>query len=85
MNQSLAIQQEIGDIAGLCASLFNIGHIHLQNEEHKKAIQAWLKAYKIAKKINLAQALDALENLAKGLGLDNGLESWEKLASNNEE
>ncbi len=82
LNQSLAIQQEIGDIAGLCASLFNIGHIHLQHGEAQKAMQAWLKVYQIAKKINLAQVLGALENLAKNLGLDNGLESWEKLAGN---
>ena len=81
LNQSLVIQQEIGNIAGLCFSLFNIGHVHFQNKESQKAMQAWVKAYQIAKKINLAQALNTLENLAKDLGLDNGLESWEKLAS----
>jgi tetratricopeptide (TPR) repeat protein len=85
LNQSLAIVQEIGDSAGLCSSLFNIGHIHLQNKEPQKAMQAWMNAYRIAKKINLAQVLDALENLAKNLGLDKGLKSWEKLASNDED
>ncbi len=85
LTQSLAITQEIGDIAGLCATLFNIGHIQHQNEEFQKALQAWVKVYKIAKKINLAQVLDALENLAKTLGLENGLESWEKLASTDDD
>lgn len=80
LNKSLGITQEIGDVAGLCATLFNIGHIHLQNDENKKAIQSWLTVYNIAKKIKLAQALEALENLAEQLGMSGGLKGWEKLA-----
>ena len=34
----------------------------------------------IAKEINLAQVLKALEGLAKDLGIEDGLEGWEKLA-----
>ncbi|MEZ5448951.1 MAG: tetratricopeptide repeat protein, partial [Thiolinea sp.] len=80
LQQSLAIQQDIGDVAGLCATLFNMGHIHLKNEETTEAIQAWITVYGIAKKINLAQVLEALENLAGNLGLPNGLQGWEMLA-----
>ncbi len=66
LKQSLTIQQEqeIGDNAGLCATLFNMGHIHLQNEKMPQAMQAWLTVYRIVKPMNLAQVLDALENLA---------------------
>ena len=58
--------------------------VHLQNEEPQKATRAWVKAFQIAKKIDLVQALDALENLAKNLDLDDGLEGWEKLARNDD-
>ncbi len=60
-------------MAGLCASLFNMGHIHMQNEKNKEAMQAWMMVYRIAKKINLAQALEALTNLAEQIGLPDGL------------
>ena len=80
LKQSLEIRQEIGDVAGLCATLFNMGHIHLQNEEQAEAIQAWVTVYGLAKKMNLAQALEALGNLAGQLGLPDGLDSWEALA-----
>jgi tetratricopeptide (TPR) repeat protein len=80
LKKSLAIRQEIGDVAGLCATLFNMGHIHLQNEEVTEAVQAWVTVYQLAKKINLANALQALENLAENLGLEGGLQGWEKLA-----
>ncbi|MEE9355744.1 MAG: helix-turn-helix domain-containing protein [Methylococcaceae bacterium] len=56
----------------------------LKEKEQENAMLAWVKVYKIAKKINLARTLDALENLAKNLGLDDGIESWEKLARNDE-
>ncbi len=85
LKQALAIQQEIGDIAGLCATLFNMGHIHHQNEETPQALQAWVTVYRLAKPINLAQALDALENLAGQLGLPGGLEGWERLAQQMDE
>ncbi len=80
LKKSLTIQQQIGNVTGLCATLFNIGHIHLQNEEVNEAIQAWVTVYRIAKQVNLAQALQALKNLAEQLGLEGGLQSWEKLA-----
>ncbi len=80
LQQSLAIRQEIGDKSGLCATLFNIGHIHLQNEEVPQAIQAWVTVYQLAKPMQLSQALEALENLAGQLGLPDGLNSWETLA-----
>ena len=80
LQQSLAIQQEIGDVAGLCYTLFNIGHIHLQNEEVAEAVQAWVTVYGIAKQVNLAKILSALENLAGNIGLPGGLQGWEMLA-----
>ena len=80
LEASLKIRQEIGDNAGLCATLFNMGHIYLQNDKQKQAVESWVTVYVMAKKLGLAQALDALENLAGQLGLENGLESWEQLA-----
>jgi len=79
LEQSLAIRQEIGDARGLCATLINIGHINWQNDEQDKAFATWLKAYELAKKINFAQALEALEGLAEQLGLPGGLKGWEAL------
>ncbi|MCI5122399.1 MAG: tetratricopeptide repeat protein, partial [Candidatus Electrothrix sp. AUS4] len=80
LKQSLAIRREIGDVAGLCATLFNMGHIHIQNEEVQEALACWVQVYQRATKINLAQALAALENLAGQLGLEGGLDGWAKLA-----
>ena len=79
LKQSLDIQQEIGDVAGLCATVFNMGHIHLQNGEVAEAVQAWITVYGIAKKINLANVLQTLEKWASYIGLENGLQGWEKL------
>jgi tetratricopeptide (TPR) repeat protein len=79
LNQSLAIRQEIGDTAGLCATLFNMGHIHLQNEQMTEALQTWLTVYNMAKKMQLAQVLDALEKLAGHIDLEDGLNGWEQL------
>ncbi len=81
LEQSLAIRREIGDIAGMCATLFNMGHIYHQNEDVSQAFEAWVAVYRLAKPRNLAQALDALENLAGQLGLPGGLEAWEKPAA----
>jgi tetratricopeptide (TPR) repeat protein len=80
LEKSLVIRQEIGDMAGLCATLFNMGLIHLRNAERDKAMQTWLKVYRIAKQINLAQALDELTMLAEQLNLPGGLAGWEALA-----
>ncbi|HMN00569.1 MAG TPA: hypothetical protein PKC99_16295, partial [Anaerolineales bacterium] len=80
LKQSLDIRRQIGDKAGLCATLFNMGHIHAQNEQIQEALGAWLTVYKIAKEINEYQALQALSQLAPQLGLPEGLEGWEMLA-----
>ena len=80
LKRSLAIQQEIGDSAGLCATLFNMGHIYLQNEEVSNAVSSWVTVYRMAKPMNLAQALQALESLAPQLGLPGGLDGWEQLS-----
>ena len=71
--------QEIGDKAGLCGSLFNMGFMHHQNNEVQKAVGAWVASYQIAKAINYAQVLQALGNLAPQLGLPEGLEGWDEL------
>jgi tetratricopeptide (TPR) repeat protein len=85
LQQSLAISQEIGDVAGLCATLFNMGHIHWQNEDQAQALQAWVTVYKLARQLNLAQALQALEKLAGQIGLPGGLQGWDALAQKMEE
>jgi len=79
LEESLAIRRAIGDRAGSCATLFNIGHIFLENNDENQAIACWLGVYRIAKEIGNAQALAALENLAKSLG-GSGLEDWERLS-----
>ncbi len=79
LQESLAITQGIGDMAGSCATLFNLGHIHAQNEAMSDAVGAWITVYKLAKQMNLAQALKALSDLAPQLGLPEGLEGWEML------
>ena len=80
LQQSLLIRKEIGDVSGLCATIFNIGHIHLQKEEFQEALSAWVTVYTLARPMGLAQALDALRNLAPQLGLPSGLDGWEMLA-----
>lgn len=57
-----------------------MGHIHAQNKQIQEAVQAWVTAYIIAKPMNLAQALQALSQLAPQLGLPPGLAGWEALA-----
>lgn len=79
LQQALAIQQDIGDKYGLCATLINMGHIQAQNEELQQAVAKWVAAYAVSKEIGHAQALAALESLAPQLGLEGGLEGWEAL------
>ncbi len=79
LQQSLKIRQEIGDVAGLCATLFNMGHIYRQADQQGEALSAWLTVYELATKINLAQALQALEGLAGQIGLEGGLAGWQAL------
>jgi tetratricopeptide (TPR) repeat protein len=71
LEKSLKIVVEIGDKSGECSSRFNIGHIHLANDEVKKAHAEWITVYEIAKEIEYAQALGALDGLAKGFGFEN--------------
>jgi len=81
LRQSLDITRAIGDAAGLCATLFNMGHIHLQNGEVNEAFTAWVTVYQLASRIGLAQALQNLERLAGQVGLPGGLAGWAALAS----
>ena len=67
-------------MAGLCATLFNMGHIHAQNNEINEAVSAWVTVYQLAKPRQLAQALQALADLAPQLGLPPGLDGWEMLS-----
>ncbi|MCB9446422.1 MAG: tetratricopeptide repeat protein [Ardenticatenaceae bacterium] len=80
LQRSLKISQEIGDAAGFCATMFNMGFMHWQNGEQDEAMSAWISAYQIARKINLAQVLQALDGLAGQLGLPGGLAAWERFA-----
>ena len=72
--------QQIGDKAGLCVTLFNMGHIHAQNKQMQEAVNAWVNVYIIAKPMGLANVLQALSQLAPQLGLPEGLAGWEQLA-----
>ena len=80
LGQSLAIRREIGDRPGLCATLFNVGYNHLARKDAKGAMRAWLDAYRVAREIGEADALHALEDLAKKLGRPEGLKFWESLS-----
>ncbi len=80
LKQSLAIWQEIGDSAGFCATLSNMGHIHWQKGEQAAALLAWVKVYRLDRTMSLAQALEALDGLAVQLGLAGGTDGWEALA-----
>ncbi|MEZ5575736.1 MAG: tetratricopeptide repeat protein [Candidatus Competibacteraceae bacterium] len=51
LEESLAIRRAIGDRAGLCPTLFNMGHIYWQKDEHQQAIACWVEAYQIAKEM----------------------------------
>ena len=76
--QTLVIRQELGDMAGICATLFNLCHLHAHREEMNEAIGAWLKTFDVASEIEDAAALSELDQLARTLGGD-GLSFWEKL------
>ena len=57
-----------------------MGHIYMQNKQVQEAVDAWVTVYRLAKKMNLAQVLQALEGLAGQLGLAGGLAGWEQLS-----
>ncbi|WP_417911108.1 tetratricopeptide repeat protein [Candidatus Electronema sp. PJ] len=80
LQQSLVIRQETGNKAGLCTTLFNIGHLHRNKGEEEKARQMWVQAYLLAKEIGYADVLHNLEQLAKKLGWEGGLQAWQTLA-----
>ena len=84
LQQSLAIRQEIGDVNGLCSTLFNMGHIQLQNEQSEEAMRTWAQVYQLANSRGIAQVLTALEELATQLELPNGLHSWEDYSKHTE-
>jgi len=71
LERSLEIRVAIGDKSGMCATLFNIGHIHGAKEEKKEALSTWFEVYKIAKEIEYAQALEALDGLAEYFEFEN--------------
>lgn len=56
----------------MCATLFNMGHIHHQNEDVPQAISAWVTVYQLARPMQLTQALNALEQLGKVGAADEG-------------
>lgn len=80
LKHAAAVQTEADDKAGLCQTLFDIGHIHLQNEEVEEAMGTWINAYSIAKSIRLTHVLGSLKELAEQLGYSGGLATWENLA-----
>ncbi len=80
LKRSLVIQREIGDLAGLCSTKFNMGHIYWQYDDPNNALSSWVTVYRMAKPMNLAQALQALESLAPQIGLPGGLDGWEQLS-----
>ena len=71
LDKSLNICVEIGDKSGECATRFNIGHIHLAKDEVQEAFASWLEVYEIAKEIENAQALEALDGLAEHFEFEN--------------
>lgn len=57
LEQSLAIQREIGDKAGLVATLHNMGHIAWQADNAEHAMTLWSEALTIAMETRDAQGL----------------------------
>nr|VFK15115.1 MAG: hypothetical protein BECKLPF1236B_GA0070989_107210 [Candidatus Kentron sp. LPFa] len=88
LTRRLAIQREIGDRAGMCRTLFNMGYIcRTQGETQEDAINTmihFLAAYWIAKETGETRVLCALEELAHDLEVVSegaeGLAVWERLA-----
>lgn len=80
LKQSLDIMRQIGDKAGMCVTLFNMGHMYARAEKIQEAAGMWVNSYLLAKQIGYAEVLKSLANLAPQLGLPEGLEGWEMLA-----
>ncbi len=71
LEKSLKIRVEIGDKSGECASRFNIGLNYFANDEVNNAQEEWLKVYEIAKVIEYAEVLEALDGVAKQFEFEN--------------
>ena len=78
--ESMSVAGEIQDEPGLCIAIFNRGGLLYQKGEHEKAGNAWVRSYRMAKKMNLAQILTDLTNLANQMGRPEGLTLWEELS-----
>ena len=57
LEQSLKIQREIGDRAGMIPTLHNMAHIALQAKDPQKAVEAWSEALDLAMKTQNAMGL----------------------------
>ncbi|MCP4695905.1 MAG: tetratricopeptide repeat protein, partial [Gammaproteobacteria bacterium] len=77
LRKSLAIRQDIGDGAGMCIGLINMGAILFKQGKQEDGLASMTQGYVIAKQIGSAQALKGLESLGKQLG-GNGLAFWEE-------
>jgi len=73
----LSVKIEIGNVPGLCAPLFNLGHIFWQNEQPEKAMETWGFVYDISRKYNLKKGIEELSVIASELGLSEGVGYWE--------
>jgi tetratricopeptide (TPR) repeat protein len=65
LQDALKIQHDLGNQTGLCTTLFNLGQIDWAKDNQAEAQAQWISAYKIAKQIDYAQALEALDKLGK--------------------
>ena len=57
LEQSLAIRREIGDKAGLVATLHNMGHIAWQADNLERAMTLWSEAFSIAMETKNTQGI----------------------------
>ncbi|VFM96888.1 MAG: hypothetical protein BECKG1743D_GA0114223_100874 [Candidatus Kentron sp. G] len=89
LTRRLALQREVGDRAGMCRTLFNMGYVcRTQGDTQDDALNTtvhFLVAYWIARETGETRVLRALEELAHDLevvpeGAD-GLAAWEALAA----
>ena len=64
LEQSLAIRQQIGDIAGVATNLNNMGAMLFEQERYEEAIPLLMHAYQIRQKIGSPNA----EGTARYLG-----------------
>ncbi len=72
--QAETVQMAIGEKAGLCATLFNMGHLYWKSNQQKEALSVWQRSYQMAKSMELAQVLTAFEKLAEKVDLPAGFD-----------